>query len=91
MMNAELRARIDSDLKDKMTEVLSACGLTWSMAARMFAEQIVKHDGLPFEVNRRPTAQMRQAMKETEELLSSTPTGYSNIDDHVDNLNNGKC
>ncbi|EKM5742854.1 type II toxin-antitoxin system RelB/DinJ family antitoxin [Enterobacter kobei] len=89
-MNAELRARIDSDLKDKMTEVLAGCGLTWSMAARMFAEQIVKHDGLPFEVSRKPSPRMRLAMKETEELLRNSRAGYTDVDAQVDNLNHGK-
>ena len=89
-MNTELRACIDSDLKNRMTEVLAGCGLTWSMAARMFAEQIVKHDGLPFEVTRKPSAQMRQAMKETEELLRNPQGGYMDIEAQVDTLNNGK-
>lgn len=90
-MNTELRARIDSDLKDKMNEVLAGCGLTWSMAARMFAEQIVKHDGLPFEVSPKPSAGMRQAMAETEELLRNSRPGYTDVNAQVDSLNNGKC
>jgi addiction module RelB/DinJ family antitoxin len=47
MKDSVIRARVDSRLKAK---VLAECGLEQSDAIRMFLQQVVRHQGLPFDV-----------------------------------------
>jgi len=48
---AEIRSRIEPDLKENATRVLASCGLNVSDAIRLFLRQVVVHNGLPFEVS----------------------------------------
>ena len=45
-----VRARIDSDLKAQASRVLAACGLEPSDAIRLFLQQVVAHNGIPFAI-----------------------------------------
>ncbi len=62
---AEIRSRIEPDLKENATRVLASCGLNVSDAVRLFLRQVVAQKGLPFEVNV-PNAVTRAAMEEAE-------------------------
>ena len=50
MKNAVIRARIDSELKANAARVLAACGLEPSDAIRLFLQQVVVHQGIPFDI-----------------------------------------
>jgi DNA-damage-inducible protein J len=50
MKNAVVRARIDSELKANAARVLAACGLEPSDAIRLFLQQVVAHQGIPFDI-----------------------------------------
>jgi DNA-damage-inducible protein J len=50
MKNAVIRARIDSELKASALQVLAACGLEPSDAIRLFLQQVVAYQGIPFEI-----------------------------------------
>jgi DNA-damage-inducible protein J len=50
MKNAVIRARIDSELKANALRVLASCGLEPSDAIRLFLQQVVAHQGIPFEI-----------------------------------------
>jgi DNA-damage-inducible protein J len=50
MKNAVIRARIDSKLKANALRVLASCGLEPSGAIRLFLQQVVAHQGIPFEI-----------------------------------------
>jgi DNA-damage-inducible protein J len=45
-----VRARIDADLKANAARVLAACGLELSNAIRLYLQQVVAHQGIPFEI-----------------------------------------
>lgn len=62
---AEIRSRIEPDLKEDATRVLAACGLNVSDAIRLFLRQVVAQNGLPFEV-KAPNAVTRAAMQEAD-------------------------
>jgi DNA-damage-inducible protein J len=63
--SAEIRSRIEPDLKENATRVLAACGLNVSDAVRLFLRQVVAQNGLPFEV-KAPNAATRAAMREAD-------------------------
>ncbi len=60
---AEIRSRIELDLKEEATRVLASCGLNVSDAIRLFLRQVVAQNGLPFEI-KAPNALTRAAMEE---------------------------
>jgi DNA-damage-inducible protein J len=66
MKNAVIRARIDADLKANASRVLAACGLEPSEAIRLFLQQVVAHEGIPFDIRsarREPSMAELQALK----------------------------
>ncbi len=65
--SAEIRSRIEPDLKHESTEVLSSLGLDMSDAIRLFLRQVVEVRGLPFEL-RQPTPKTVTAMIEAREI-----------------------
>ena len=62
---AEIRSRIEPDLKENATRVLASCGLNISDAVRLFLRQVVAQNGLPFEV-KAPNAVTIAAMEEAD-------------------------
>lgn len=89
-METTVRARMDVDLKARFESILSDCGLSVSAALRMFAENVVRNEGLPFEVTRRPSAQLLQAIRETEEIIASNHSGFNNLDELMEAMKHGK-
>ncbi|MGH8249970.1 MAG: type II toxin-antitoxin system RelB/DinJ family antitoxin [Steroidobacteraceae bacterium] len=66
MKNAVIRARIDSRLKANAVRVLAACGLEPSDAIRLFLQQVVAHQGIPFDIRsaeRAPSMAELQVLK----------------------------
>lgn len=68
--SAEIRSRIEPDLKKQSTEVLADLGLDLSGAIRLFLRQVVEVGGLPFEV-RKPTPATIAAMTEAREMAAA--------------------
>ncbi|WP_318366044.1 type II toxin-antitoxin system RelB/DinJ family antitoxin [Enterobacter sp.] len=90
-MDALIRTRIDSDLKDRATAILHDCGLNMSTALRMFVEQVVIQEGLPFDVKRKPSAELLKAMEEANALKAAGYPGvFNSTDDLMDSLDDGK-
>ena len=66
MKNAVIRARIDSELKANALRVLASYGLEPSDAIRLFLQQVVAHQGIPFDIRsaeRAPSMAELQALK----------------------------
>ena len=61
--SADVRLRLEPELKALAYEVLRHAGLSLSDAIRIFLRQVVAHQGLPFEVKRPNQATIR-AMEE---------------------------
>lgn len=80
--SAEIRSRIEPDLKERSTEVLADLGLDLSGAIRLFLRQVVEVGGLPFEV-RRPNAQTVAAMTEARRMASAR---YGSAEELFDGL-----
>ena len=60
-----IRARVEPELKSEATKVLNSLGLTPSAAIRIFLQQVVSEQGLPFPV-KKPNAVTREAMEDIE-------------------------
>lgn len=49
-----LNVKIDNNLKKEATNVLNDLGLNMSSAINIFLTQVVKEQGIPFEITRNP-------------------------------------
>ena len=84
---AEIRSRIEPDLKENATRVLASCGLNVSDAVRLFLRQVVAQNGLPFEV-KAPNAVTIAAMEEAD---SGNLPHFGSVQELFDDLEkNGK-
>jgi len=80
-MTAEVRTRLNPELKEQAGSILAECGLNLSEAYRLFLKQVIRHNGLPFEV-KVPNAETIKAMKEAKELSDKPGKNiYELIDD----------
>ena len=71
MKDEVVRARINAELKASAVQVLSGCGLELSDAIRVFLQQVVVHQGLPFDVrsaqHEPSVAELRQWKQDSQE------------------------
>ena len=81
--SAEIRSRIEPDLKKQSAEVLADLGLDLSGAIRLFLRQVVEVRGLPFEV-RKPTPETVAAMIEAREMTAARYGSAKEIFDALD-------
>lgn len=83
----DVRSRISHDLKMEASDVLSGCGLTVSSAIRLFLEQVVREQRVPFEIKRRvPSAKMATALKEANLIEQQ----FSSMDEMMKELDKGE-
>ena len=70
-----LQIRVSSDLKAQADMVFSSIGLKTSEAVRLFLQQSVNSNGLPFQLTARvPNAETLAAMREIDEGLTEEVT-----------------
>jgi DNA-damage-inducible protein J len=71
MKDSVIRARIDSNLKARASEVLASCGLEPSDAIRLFLQQVVLLGGIPFPVVGRFRSMKEEAQDRDREIAAS--------------------
>ncbi|ENK5634365.1 type II toxin-antitoxin system RelB/DinJ family antitoxin [Salmonella enterica subsp. enterica serovar Teko] len=89
-METYIRTRVDNVLKSQFETILQDCGLSVSAALRLFAENVVRNEGLPFEITRKPSARLRESMRQTEELMAQGRPGFENVGELIASMNNGE-
>lgn len=83
----DVRSRISHDLKMEASDVLSECGLTVSSAIRLFLEQVVREQRIPFEIKRRvPSAKMAIALEEAKLIEQQ----FSSMNEMMKELDKGE-
>lgn len=83
-MTTLINVNVDSQIKEVATNILKGLGLNMSTAINMFLAQVVKRDGIPFEiVNPKPSKEMLQALKEVEDMKRN-PSKYPSYDNWED-------
>lgn len=78
-MNSEvsvINVNVDSKDKETATNILKDLGLNMTTAINMFLKQIIKNDGLPFEVkNPKPSKELLEALEEGDIILKELKEG----------------
>lgn len=92
-MEATSAINVQVNAKDKKeaTLILKNLGLNMSTAINMFLKQIIKTDGLPFEVkNPKPTKELLEALQEGEDIIKDIEAGkrkgYNNMTELIKSL-----
>ena len=67
MMDATVRARVDSDLKQEAEAIFKKLGLNTSQAIVMFLNMVKLNNGIPFEI-KIPNKDTLKAMQETKDF-----------------------
>lgn len=78
-----INVNVDSNIKKEATRILNDLGMNMSTAINVFLTQVVKRDGIPFEItNPKPTRELIKALKEAEIIKEeSTTKGYNDINE----------
>ena len=67
MMDATVRSRVDSDLKQETDAIFKKLGLNTSQAIVMFLNMVKLNNGIPFDV-KIPNKDTLKAMQETKDF-----------------------
>ena len=90
-LTSAINVNVDTNIKKQATEILNSLGLNMSTAINMFLTQVVKQDGIPFEIkNPKPSRKLIKALKEAEGIASGKikTKSYHNVDDLFKDLDN---
>ena len=75
-----INIQIDSNVKKEATLVLTDLGLSMSSAINLFLKQVINHNGLPFEVSRKPNEDTLRALVAAQDIIDNPdkyPTYHS--------------
>ena len=75
-----LHIRVDDDIKEQATEVLSALGMSMSDAVRLFLRRVVIDQAFPLEL-KVPNAETLAAMEESRKLMTQGRAGFATFDE----------
>ena len=84
---------VHDDPKDKeeATNILKDLGLNMTTLINMTLKQVIKKNGVPFEIsNPKPTKMLKQAIKEGEDILSGKKKtkSYHSVKELIEDLEN---
>ena len=85
---------VDSKDKELATNILKDLGLNMSTFINMAVKQVIKRNGIPFEVtnNPKPSKELLEALKEgaliEKEIKEGKRVGYSTINEMMDSILN---
>ena len=84
-----INVKVDAKIKEEATAILKDLGLNMSTFINMALTQVVKRNGVPFEItNPTPSKELLEALKEGEDILSGKvqAKGYHNIKEMFEDL-----
>ncbi len=88
-MSTLINVNVDKQLKEEATNILKGLGLNMSTFINMALKQVVKRNGVPFEVvNPEPSKELLEALQEGEDILSGKiqAKGYTNMYELIKDL-----
>ncbi len=85
---ANVNVRIDQNLKEEAEEIFSKLGITASTAINLFYKQVIRENGIPFELKLDvPNRKTVKAIKESEKMAKDGKKGCDNIEELKKELN----
>lgn len=81
-LTSAINVQVDAKIKEEATVILKGLGLNMSTAINMFLTQVVKRDGIPFEIrNPKPSREMLKALQEAQGIIDGKieSEGYHDV------------
>lgn len=80
-MIANLNIRTEKEIKESAEDILSQLGLTMSAAVNIFLRQVIRENGIPFELKlREPNPETMEAIREAHLIADDKDAqGYTSI------------
>lgn len=83
-LTTAINVQVDAKDKEEATNILKDLGINMSTFINMAIKQVIKKDGLPFEVaNPKPNKELSEALQEGEQIIkdleSGKRKGYHNV------------
>ncbi len=90
-LSSAINVQVDTKDKEQATNILKDLGLNMSTFINMAIKQVIKNDGLPFEVsNPKPNKELLEALEEGEEIIQEIKEGkrkgYSNVNEMMKDI-----
>ena len=83
-LTSAINVNVDTEVKDKATTILKDLGLNMSTFINMALVQVIKRNGVPFEiVNSTPSEELLEALAEIEEIKNN-PEKYQRYNNRED-------
>lgn len=80
--STNLNIRIDKKVKENSEKVFEDLGLTMTTAINIFLRQVIRVNGIPFEIKgNTPNQETLEAIEESISIANDNSKGYTNIDD----------
>ena len=80
--STNLNIRIDKNIKETSEKVFEDLGLNMTTAINMFLRQVIRVNGIPFEIKGDvPNKETIAAIEESIKLAKDNTKGYSNVED----------
>lgn len=82
-MIANLNIRTEKEIKESAEDILSQLGLTMSAAVNIFLRQVIRENGIPFELKlKEPNPETMEAIQESRRIASDKDVqGYTSLED----------
>ena len=98
-VTSAINVQVNTSDKELASKILQDLGLNMSTFINMAIKQVIKHNGVPFEVsNPKPSHELLMALNEGKKIIHDMETGkkqgYNNIDDlfkSLDDWNEINC
>lgn len=90
-LTSAINVQVDAKDKEMATNILKDLGLNMSTAISIFLKQIIKTDGIPFEIkNPRPKKELLEALQEGEDILNGKiqKKGYHDVKEMFEDILN---
>ena len=81
--SSPINIMVDKETKEKATEILKEVGLSMSTAVNLFLKQVINHNGLPFEVSRKPNEDTLRALRAAQDIIDNPDKykGYTDMEE----------
>ncbi len=92
-LTSAINVQVDARDKEQATNILKDLGINMSTFINMAIKQVIKKDGLPFEVsNPKPSKELLEALEEGEKVIqevnSGKRKGYNNVNEMMKDILN---
>ena len=88
MSNSVINVNVPSDVKEEATELFNDLGMNMTTAINIFLKKSIEDGGIPFEVKKKPSYELKEALNEIKTIQERPEEykSYHNVDELFEDL-----